>query len=190
MPTIEHSVLTTTELHEPKDVSTASSGEVYVADGLGSGSWEPSDNNTSHGSIYSVDSDAVSIGSIGTTSQKFAGFASNGPSLNTTPDASNDQITIGSAGNYFINFTTSFATTATGDAGTYEFRVRVNGVESVIGLKRAMSGSSDTGSATGSGILTLALNDVITVYVESDDGGNSDDIDIEFCSLSVFKVGS
>lgn len=36
----EHSTLTNSELHEPKDVSTASHGDVYVADGAGSGTWE------------------------------------------------------------------------------------------------------------------------------------------------------
>lgn len=40
MPTIEHSVLTTTELHEPKGIAAASADEVYVADGAASGSWQ------------------------------------------------------------------------------------------------------------------------------------------------------
>lgn len=40
MPTIQHNVLTTTELHEPKGVDAASAAEVYVADGVGSGSWQ------------------------------------------------------------------------------------------------------------------------------------------------------
>jgi hypothetical protein len=39
MPTVEHSALTTGELHEPKGADTATSGEIYVADGAGSGSW-------------------------------------------------------------------------------------------------------------------------------------------------------
>ena len=39
MPNIEHSSLTAAELHEPKGVATASAGDVYVADGAGSGSW-------------------------------------------------------------------------------------------------------------------------------------------------------
>ncbi len=34
-----HSALTDPELHEPKGASTAQAGEVYLADGLGSGSW-------------------------------------------------------------------------------------------------------------------------------------------------------
>ncbi len=34
-----HSDLTGSELHEPKGADTAQSGEVYLADGVGSGSW-------------------------------------------------------------------------------------------------------------------------------------------------------
>lgn len=45
--TIQHSALTGTELHEPKGVANAGSGEVYVADGAGSGDWtNPLDNVT------------------------------------------------------------------------------------------------------------------------------------------------
>lgn len=39
MPTVQHNTLTTTDLHEPKGVDSASSNEVYLADGAGSGSW-------------------------------------------------------------------------------------------------------------------------------------------------------
>lgn len=34
-----HSALTDPELHEPKGISTAQQGEVYLSNGLGSGSW-------------------------------------------------------------------------------------------------------------------------------------------------------
>lgn len=39
MPTIQHSVLTGADLHEPKGIGLASSDEVYVANGSGSGAW-------------------------------------------------------------------------------------------------------------------------------------------------------
>jgi hypothetical protein len=39
MATIEHSALTTGELHEPKGIATANPNSVYVADGAGSGQW-------------------------------------------------------------------------------------------------------------------------------------------------------
>ena len=41
MATIQHSSLTDSDgLHEPKGVASATSGDVYVADGAGSGSWD------------------------------------------------------------------------------------------------------------------------------------------------------
>ena len=42
MATIQHSSLTDSDgLHEPKGVATATTGDVYVADGAGAGSWDP-----------------------------------------------------------------------------------------------------------------------------------------------------
>jgi len=40
MANVNHSTLTDPYLHEPKGVATAASGDVYVADGAGSGTWE------------------------------------------------------------------------------------------------------------------------------------------------------
>lgn len=39
MPTIEHSALTGSELHEPKGAPSASSNQFYLSDGVGSGTW-------------------------------------------------------------------------------------------------------------------------------------------------------
>lgn len=36
-----HSALTDPDVHEPKGISTATAGDVYIADGAGSGSWAP-----------------------------------------------------------------------------------------------------------------------------------------------------
>jgi hypothetical protein len=36
---IQHAVITDPDLHEPKGVATATVGQVYVADGSGSGDW-------------------------------------------------------------------------------------------------------------------------------------------------------
>jgi len=40
MANVNHSALSDPYLHEPKGASTATAGDVYVADGAGSGSWE------------------------------------------------------------------------------------------------------------------------------------------------------
>lgn len=39
MANIEHSVITDPDIHEPKDISIATSGSAYIADGAGSGAW-------------------------------------------------------------------------------------------------------------------------------------------------------
>lgn len=39
MPTIQHQDIADTESHEPKNISTATAGQLYVADGAGSGDW-------------------------------------------------------------------------------------------------------------------------------------------------------
>ena len=39
MANVNHSSLTDPYLHEPKGISSAGQGQVYVADGAGSGDW-------------------------------------------------------------------------------------------------------------------------------------------------------
>lgn len=41
MADVEHSAITDPDIHEPKGVAAATAGEVYVADGAGSGDWVP-----------------------------------------------------------------------------------------------------------------------------------------------------
>lgn len=44
----EHNTLTDPELHEPKGVSAAAEGQVYVADGAGSGTWQAQNSTGTH----------------------------------------------------------------------------------------------------------------------------------------------
>lgn len=181
---IEHDSITNAELHEPKGVSSANSGEIYIANGAGSGAWTQT---YIYGGIYSITTDAIAISAIGTTAKKLAAFSHNSPYNEVTPEYANDQITILTDGDYFVTFSIAFETNAVVDAGRYKFRVRVNGVESVIGTQRDMSGSSDAGSTGASGILSLSTNDVLTIYVESDDAG-SDNIDIDNAALNILLL--
>lgn len=38
--TIQHSIITDPNIHEPKGVATATSGKAYISDGAGSGTWQ------------------------------------------------------------------------------------------------------------------------------------------------------
>jgi len=187
MANVAHASLTGADLHEPKGVASASSGDIYVADGAGSGGHEACPGRT-YGGICSKDS-AIAIGSIGTTPILFTGFDTDMPSNGVTPAHGSDQITIGLAGDYYLDVAITLHTATSGDAGLYQFHLRVNGVENAnFGTRRQMSGTSDTGSTSFSGIITLAASDVLTIYVESDDGGGSDDIVIDAAQFSVILL--
>ena len=68
---MEHKDITGSDNHEPKGVESASSGEVYVADGAGSGSWEP--NTLSSKYVLTARFDDISTASSIYTVAPFAG---------------------------------------------------------------------------------------------------------------------
>lgn len=185
MADIQHSVLTGSEIHEPKGVDAANAEEVYVADGAGSGAWTKV---FQYATIETIETDAVTVSGIGTTPITFP-FTSNGESEGLTADATNNRITCSTAGVYYVDFAISFSTNAVGDAGLYEFKLNIDGTPSTHGMARQMSGSSDTGSGGFNAIVSVTAGQHLTIEVESDDGGNGDDIDLYFANLTSFKVG-
>ena len=52
---VAHSSLTGSDLHEPKGAAGASSGQVYTADGAGSGSWEAANVKNKVYLTYTID---------------------------------------------------------------------------------------------------------------------------------------
>jgi hypothetical protein len=74
MPTVQHNTLTTTDLHEPKGISTANASEVYVCAGGGTGAWELLNpyggwryNNIGTGTTYSTPTTYTLVNVAGTT---------------------------------------------------------------------------------------------------------------------------
>ena len=181
MATVQHNVLTTTNLHEPKGVAAATAGQIYRADGAASGAWQ----STQYGSIHTLESASHTLATIGTTKKLFAGFLTDGVSSGCTVAHGTDSITVALAGVYWIDFNLTFSTVGAGDSGTYHFHVRVDNVESAFGVGRYMSGTNDTGSAGIGCLLTLAASEVITIWVDSDNGSNIDDINVEHAVLTV-----
>lgn len=185
MANVTHSSLTGADLHEPKGVSGATAGQVYVADGAGSGNWTTAQQ---YAGVYTKESDAVSVSSIGTTPQTFP-FTNDGEENGANADAANNRITIGDAGVYMIVFHISFSTAAAGDAGLYEFKLMDDGVETGFASATYMSGSNDTQVVSTCALVSVGAGSHITIQLESDDAGNADDISVYTAKLSVFKVG-
>lgn len=184
---IEHgNIVTEADLHEPKGVSTATAGQVYEANGDGSsGTWVEAA-GVVRGLLTTKPSDAVTISTIGTTAKAFLGFATVSTAANITASATTDDFTVTDAGDYQLMASISFSTAAGADAGDYTFEFRKNGVATGFGCDREMSGTSDTGTVAFFGELEgLIATDVISIWIESDEAGDTDDISVNWAQFAV-----
>ena len=170
MATVQHSALTDPNIHEPKGITTAQEGQVYVADGANSGDWMFPVGHA-YGEIYLTGGTATQT--LPTSSGKAklnptGGWQENGHN-NVTLDGTNGEITVLQAGEYSLNFWISF-TTASLAAGTkYYFHYAVNDTESTrkVVLQKHTSGA-DIVTVSSSGLVSLEVNDVISIYVGGD----------------------
>lgn len=140
-----------------------------------------------YGAMYVTDG-STAQGSLSTTPVKVTGFATNGASSGTTPDATtDDDITLGanSGGDYEVHFHAGFSGTAN---ETFTFHLRDDAVE-VPGCSatRKISSGGDVGSTGFSCLATIAGSSVITVYVESA-AGSGDEITPEHMGLTLSRV--
>lgn len=204
----EHSTIQSADCHEPKSITTsttADTGKVITPSGTTSGTselrkvlateldstggsegealtvisgapvWKSSSN------IYgglSVNDGVGTIASIGTTPVQFLAYDTAMPSNGVTANTTTDDLTLATAGDYQVSFYASVSTVAVGDAGDYVFHLRNNGTEVGISTHRDMSGTDDEGTVSFGAIVTCAASDVLTVYVESDNGAGTDDLNI------------
>lgn len=125
-----------------------------------------------YASLKTVDGSTAQTG-IGVTPVKLTTWDTNGDSNGLTPDHTSDDITIDVSGVYHVDCNVSFSGTAN---ATFQLHLRVDNVEKDEGLHRKLSTGGDVGSAGFSGIVTVAANEVLTVWVESDDAGTGDSI--------------
>ena len=98
---------------------------------------------------------------------KFTGFAATGLSNGATPSIVTNDITIATTGIYFILFQDTFS--GAGNT-TFEYHLRVDGVEQAEGTHRKMSAGGDVGSVSFAALASLTAGEVVSIYGESDDG--------------------
>lgn len=186
MANVQHSALTGSEIHEPKGADTANSGEVYVANGAGSGTWTEL---FQYAHIYTQESDSATLGSIGTTVQDLP-FTTNGQANICVADSANNRITLTNAGTYYVSFTGSVSTVAAGDSGTYKLKVALDSTPEHLEAERELSGSGDLGDLATGGIITATAGQQLTVEIESDEAGNSDDLNLINLELTAIRLGA
>lgn len=120
---------------------------------------------TAHGAIY-VDDGAATQAFTAATPAKLTLFAANGPSNGTTPDHTNDQITVLSAGVWKID--AQFSITSTINNVVFSFDAAVGGASQWPSCQRKVGTGADVGSCSFVGTLSLSANDIVTVIVTTD----------------------
>lgn len=130
--------------------------------------------------IYVIDGAAAQA--VSATPTKLSCFAANGPSAGATPDHTADQITVAVSADYWVEFTAS----CSGDAQTYIARLRKNGNAEGTLAAEAKLDASGRATLHFAGPVTLAQNDILTVYVEA---GGAANITVKHASLSVRRIG-
>ena len=146
MANIEHKDIPEAGLHEPKGVSTATTGQVYISDGLGSGAWANSIVNPSNLQVERL-LDAVSLAASQEPSATDSpikiefGAAQYTASDPVMIDAAG-KLTINEAGTYRIKISLAYG--RTGGAGVSElyFRALIDGTQAGQSV-HAKIGNSD-----------------------------------------------
>lgn len=160
MANVEHSALTTTDLHEPKDVAAATDKHVYVADGSASGDW------TLPYELIGIFEEQQTLGTDGGT---FTSGADRTRTINTevydkhsTLAVSSNQITITPNGSQ--SFVIEWDAPAIDIAGHQSFLYQTSGTPAEIA--RGTSEWSDTSDfvASRSVGMTVVTISVATTY--------------------------
>jgi|GEM_PF-3984996 hypothetical protein len=113
-------------------------------------------------------------------------FDTNGPSNGTTPDHTQDHITIDEAGTYLISFSVSFSG---GSADTISAAFFINNKTTQLGsrMTRKLGTGGSVGSASHLAIATLAATDTVEVWFQNESA--TANITVEDACLSVAKLG-
>ncbi len=167
--TIQHNVITDPDIHEPKGVAAASSGQVYVANGSGSGAWKDKDKWL--GVYTGFDSVTPAYSHSTTTSDTVLN--------NTWVTGPNDGFTVLTVPNTRLRYDgtetiTSFVQLslatkqASGSNQDVEWALYKNGTE-ITGSRVIRSLSTGTwGSITLSPVVSLATSDYLEIYTKAD----------------------
>lgn len=190
MANVQHSAITDPNIHEPKGVSSAAAGKVYVANGSGSGSWQYISGHA-YGELYiSNNSTAQALAAASALAKlnPTGAWTANG-NQNVTLSASNGTITVLQAGEYQLNFWAVFETASIASGAAYNFHYAVGSTPSTRKVyAKKTTNNVDTLHVHATGMANLAANDVISIYVGGDGTSSGTNIIIKEAGLSLVLV--
>lgn len=143
-----------------------------------------------YGEIYYANGGSAITLAAQDTWYQITSFDTNGVSNNTTPDHTNDHITVTKAGDYKIDFHISGHSA---QSNNYVIELKKNNgatgySETRLYSTTAVAGQVDTYS--GAGIISLDANDTVEVWIMRTDGGAvSKTFTVDAITLTLFQIG-
>ena len=187
MANVNHSTLTDPYLHEPKGVASANNGEVYIANGSGSGNWKELSRYVNGFIPFNSASPYAYQHAVTTAftplNPTFSLEATNGFTASASPNARltyvGDENIIGP-----INFTLSYKNDSGSDKDVelvfYKNGSVMNGGHIIV---TAVSGQWSVATLTD--LTSLSTNDYVEVFVK---GPSAFTLDIASASLTILGV--
>ncbi len=131
----------------------------------------------------------TAIATAGTAVQVLI-FDTNGPNNNLTPDHTNDHITVVKAGNYMLTCSVTLNSVVGAGSRVQLTGQKNNGASLLAGIhsdRNVGGGGVESGAMTMNGIVTLAANDTVEIWIENET--NTQNYTVEDISLSLVQVG-
>lgn len=191
----EHSTLTDPDQHEPKGTSTASAGDVYFANGAGSGTWSVPGGNTFGDMDFTGNSTATVISSSG-VDVLLTGATLVTPGVLWTQGVTDTLVFSNTSNNELITvdrdgiYEVSCALALQAGTGTRVWRVGVaeNGTVSASHFKaRRTTTSNDVGSIGFSEIFDLSAGDTVQLAIQNETDTQNPTITDAVMTIVLFK---
>ena len=177
--TIQHNAIDDPDIHEPKGVSTATAGRVYISNGSGSGTWDYPPGKA-HAEIY------ISGGSTAHTLAGASAYSLLNPSGEWTASGNEDIltvtpasgiITLNQAGHYLVTFWINFTTTAIASGSAYNFKYALDGsVGTRLSSVVKPTNGVDKLTLSSTGTLAATAGQTLSMFVGGDGTSSGENI--------------
>jgi hypothetical protein len=190
MADIQHRDITGDNVHEPKGIGTASNGQVYVADGGGSGDWKFISGHA-YGELFITNNSTAQTlpAASGTAVLNPAGAWQANGFQNTTLTPASGTITLLQAGEYQLNFWAVFETASISSGAAYNFFYALNGTPGTrkVYMKKTSNGV-DTLHVHATGYAAVTAGAVLSMFVGGDSTSSGTNITIKEAGFSALLI--
>ena len=178
---MQHRDIPDGQRHEPKGISTATDGQVYVANGNGSGSWQDKDFNQ-YGCLFTLN-DSVTIANAFVYSDVTNLTSSTFKNINVNANLGEFQIL--TAGDYEVCLNATVFVNTNQDT-EITFRYLKGGQTSTRVLSATCTENGAKVHIGGKDFIPFAVGEIVSLQITAD---RSTDIQIQSLDFTVKKVG-